>query len=56
MCNELSIELKRMHDEDRAREAADPGLQCFSLIQDLDHWAGYNIYTVDELWAYLDAC
>lgn len=52
----LAQELKRMYDQDRLAEALEPGLQCFSLVQDLDHWAGYGIYTPDQLWTYLDAC
>jgi hypothetical protein len=53
--NALAVELQRMHDQDRAREGANPDLTCFSLTRDLDHWACYGIYTVDALHAYLDA-
>ena len=54
--NALAEELQRMYDQDRAYEAANEGAICFSLVRDLDHWADCNIYTVAQLWAYLDSC
>ena len=32
-----------------------PGSWCSGLTSDLDHWAGYNVYTAKELDDYLYA-
>jgi len=34
-------------------ESSDGG---FALTESLEHWAGYNIYTRDQLGDYLDEC
>jgi hypothetical protein len=56
MANELLEELQRMNAESKAWMEEKEGRISFMLTEDLDHWAGYGITTVEEFHAYLDAC
>lgn len=56
MANTLLEELQRINAEAREWQAAGENRWAGILTEDLDHWAGYGITTVEQLNEYFDAC
>jgi len=52
----LAQYLEALNSDAQARMAAEDGLWVSTLTTDLEHWAGYGIYTAEQLGDYLDAC
>jgi hypothetical protein len=52
----LADYLNHLNTKAREEMAAQPGLWVSELVEDLAHWAEYNITTARGLADYLDAC
>ena len=53
---ELRNHIDSVNDQSRKRMANEPGLWIGIVTNDLDHWAEYDIYNVDQYQSYLYYC
>ena len=52
----LQERLKQINDDANKYMAENPGSWSSGLTDDLNHWAGYGVYTSEQLDEYLDSC